>query len=102
MGKVHFWIGVIRDVLTIISFSLGDSTDMVRFCWSVDFVKVQLISFFLLTSYLIFMKICLLGKGAKSEVLQLNSVSSLSSLQLFIPLFSISLPPELVSAATIP
>ena len=95
-------MGAIRDVLAIISFFWGGSTGMVRFCLFVDSVKVQLISFFILTSYRVFMKICLQGKVATSEVLQLNSASSISSPQLFIPLFSISLPPEAISDAANP
>ena len=75
---------------------------MVRFCLFVGSVKVQLISFFILTLHRVFMKMCLQGKVATLEVLQLNSASSISSPQLFIPLFSISLPPEAISDVTDP
>ena len=102
MGWAQFWKGVIRDVLAIISFFLGGSIDMVHLCLFVDSVKVQLISFFILTSYKVFMKICLQGRVTTSEVLQLNSASSISSPQLFIPLFSISLPPEVILDAANP
>ena len=95
-------MGAIRDVLAIISFFWGGSTGMVRFCLFVDSVKVQLISFFIVTSHRVFMKICLQGRVAMSEVLQLNSASSISSPQLFILPFSISLLPEAISDAANP